>query len=321
MGDEFAIPDEFALSTDATCLLMATPAPHGLAPKWHKPLTANATVWRYIKQLPSAAENSEAATVRLGRFVDFLEHPLDMIARDAFEEVQQAQYEVLRAVGPRVPRAKLWNWIGDEHVPLSRTGLYAVILGMHQRAEDAAPLKQLFLDRKKYSRWVASYMAAYLMLTEETGLSFIDKAILAKRPAVATEPKPETNSTLPFSYPAAAIGALRFMHEKEPNRISKERIQQSLRLLLDRPDWADLAIVALTRMEDWTLHGRLMAMYDLEEFNVHGTKRAIVHYLHYCSQPSGGETASLRAEASRHLETLKVKDPQGVRKAIRFMFR
>ena len=47
----------------------------------------------------------------------------------------------------------------------------------------------------------------------------------------------------------------------EPDIIPKGRLKESLRLLLDRPELADLVIADLSRWKDWKIMDRLMTIY------------------------------------------------------------
>jgi hypothetical protein len=133
---------------------------------------------------------------------------------------------------------------------------------------------------------------------------------------------------LPFSETYAVMQALRFLWTYEPNLIPADRLKESMRLLLDRQELADLVITDLARWKDWTLQDRLMAMYDDEKFAIPAIRRAVVRYLYYCSQEKGSTAAdgsetrpetALKAEAN--LKLLEQKDPKTVSDAKRFLVR
>lgn len=52
-----------------------------------------------------------------------------------------------------------------------------------------------------------------------------------------------------------------------------------MRNLLDRPDLTDLVVADLSRMKDWSVQDRVVALYDTAPHNVPPVKRAILRYL------------------------------------------
>ena len=97
-----------------------------------------------------------------------------------------------------------------------------------------------------------------------------------------------------------------------------------MRVLLERPELADLVITDLARWKDWGVQERLMKMYDDEQYNIPSVKRAIVRYFYYCSQDKE-EDVELEPEyivaATENLRVLEEKDPKTVRNAKRFLNR
>jgi hypothetical protein len=119
-----------------------------------------------------------------------------------------------------------------------------------------------------------------------------------------------------FSETYAAIIALRFLWTHGDGRISHERLKASMRLLLDRPDVADLAILELYRWKDWDVQGRLMELYGAGEYNLPCIKRAIIRYMLASTKDAsaGGDEKSLRhvTDGSRYVEMLRTKDAKMV---------
>jgi hypothetical protein len=117
---------------------------------------------------------------------------------------------------------------------------------------------------------------------------------------------------------------LRFMWTYEPDRIEKTRLKESMRILLDRPDLADLVITDLARWKDWEVQDRLMSMYDDTKYSLPAVKRAIVRFLYHCSQekPAEGEQPSaLTLQAKERLAELEKKDPKTVSDVRRYLVR
>jgi hypothetical protein len=122
-------------------------------------------------------------------------------------------------------------------------------------------------------------MGGYLLLKGPAGLDVVDKAkFLDKK--------------VPFSETYAALQALRFMWQYGDDRISKERLRASMRLLLDRPELSDIVIADLARWKDWTVQDRLRGMYGQEAYDVPSVKRAIVRYMFASTKDTGDKPAA-----------------------------
>ncbi len=98
--------------------------------------------------------------------------------------------------------------------------------------------------------------------------------------------------------------ALRFLGE-ESDVVPRERVLESLRLLLNEPKLADLVIADLARWGDWTVIDRLVAIYtDATAENLF-VREPIVNYMKACPLP----------EAEAAVEKLREIDPEAVRRA------
>jgi hypothetical protein len=122
--------------------------------------------------------------------------------------------------------------------------------------------------------------------------------------------------------------ALRFMWTYEPDRLPKDRLKQSMHLLLERKEMADLVITDLARWKDWSIQDRLMTMYSDADYDIPAIRRAIVRYLYYCSQEKnepgadGTRTSTEDAvKAEANMKLLEVRDPKTVNDAKRYLIR
>ena len=98
--------------------------------------------------------------------------------------------------------------------------------------------------------------------------------------------------------------ALRFLGE-ESETIPRERVLESLRLLLNEPKLADLVIADLARWQDWSVIKRLTTIYtDATPENIF-VREPIVNYMKACPLP----------EAASALVKLREIDPEAVRRA------
>ena len=96
-----------------------------------------------------------------------------------------------------------------------------------------------------------------------------------------------------------------------------------MRILLDRPELADLVITDLARWQDWSIAEKLMDLYGAEEYNIPSIKRAIVRYF-LVAKRATGEDEDVTPEhvqvAEAYLEELRESDPDTVKAAERFFF-
>ena len=153
-------------------------------------------------------------------------------------------------------------------------------------------------------------MGGYLLILKDKGLDVLDKEKLA-------------NKKVPFSETFAAMQALRFMWTYGAGKISPDRLRQSMRILLDRPEMADLVIADLARWKDWSIQDKLMAMYGEGDYNIPSIKRAIIRYtLASTKDIAAGGGASQPAHVTHGLkliEELRKKDPKTVSETERYL--
>jgi hypothetical protein len=87
--------------------------------------------------------------------------------------------------------------------------------------------------------------------------------------------------------------------------VSRDRVLQSLRLLLEEPKLADLVIADLARWQDWTAIDKLVGIFKSATSDNIFVREPIVNYLRACPLPEA-------AAAVRELEAI---DPEAVRRA------
>ena len=254
---------------------------------WSTPLKANENLISYIDSLKTLPPDGAD---RLTFFQKYLEHEDPILTYDAYDEFARAKYTDLIALKDRMDRGTLMKWIGDMEIPINRRRLYFTMLGICGNADDALKLEELIRsgDRERQSG-LDALTASYLMLTGDKGLDVIDKFLLA-------DPKADDLQLL-------SVKAALTFHAMETKVISKDRILQTLRKFLDRPAIADAVLPDLSRMEDWTVLDRVVKLYGELESNFQ--KVIIIQYLQACPL----------AEAKAHLEEIKKKDPDTVRRA------
>jgi hypothetical protein len=295
-------------------MLFGTKVPDSM--EWSSPLEVSKSAYDYIRNSPKP---DLPAADRLKYFVKYLETSDKFISDDAFGEFANAKYSDVAMIAAELPRDQLRKWLTSKDVTPGRTGLYGMMLGLCGKPEDAKLMEDKILEKTdEFRLGIDGIMGGYLLLTGENGLGLIEDQKLK-------------NKSAPFSETYAAMQAVRFMWTYGDGKISLNRLRESMRLLLDRPELADLVIADLSRMKDWSVQDKLMELYD-DEANIPSVKRAIVRYMLTSTRDTGekktdgspSETTPA-AELPAHvikgqkcLEELERKDPKTVTEAKRF---
>lgn len=218
----------------------------GVTIEWASPLEVTETSFNYVAQAPSP---EVPVAKRLSYYVKFLEYPDPMISNDAYGEFANAPYADITQLADKLPREKIRGWITDPKTPQTRMGLYGLLIGLCGTDEDAKVLEKKILEKTEDFRLgIDGLMSGFLLLQGDKGLSVLDEHKLKNR-------------DIPFSETYAAMQALRFMWRYAEGRIEKSRLRASMRILLDRPELADLVIADLARWKDWEIQDRLMDIY------------------------------------------------------------
>lgn len=260
---------------------------------WGTPTALTERSAEYIRKLPALPASGPE---RLAYFKNYLEDSEELLARDAFDELAKASYDDVKALKPRLDRKKIMGWIQNPDVPAGRRRGYFTLLGVCGTTEDAETIKAMLTAPTEEPRTgVDAALACYLTLTGEKGLPFVEGLFLANKKAEYTDT---------FS----AIMALRF-HGQNETIIPRERLVKSIRLLLDRPDVADLIIPDLARWQDWESMDRLVEMFKKAEKATSWIRIPVVQYLMACPLP----------EAKKRLAELKEIDPDAVRRGSLFL--
>ncbi|MGE3314215.1 MAG: hypothetical protein AB7O26_03790 [Planctomycetaceae bacterium] len=276
---------------------------------WGSPTEVTDTSFQYIAQAPSPEAPPQK---RLAYFMKFLEFPDPLVTNDAYGEFANAPYKEIAPLAPTFPREKLREWVTSKETSPTRLGLYGLMLGLCGTQEDAELMeKKIAEPSQEFRLGIDGVMSGYLLLTGDKGLDKIDTLKLADK-------------KVPFSETYAAMQALRFMWTYAEGKIPKERLMQSMRILLDRPELADLVIADLARWGDWSLQDRLMELYDSKDYTIPSIKRAIVRYMlqstKFESKDPKAEPPAHVAVGKKHLDALRAKDPKTVKEAERFFF-
>ena len=278
-----------------TFLLMGVEPP-GLV--WSSPIRVGERAITYLKQLGDLPEKGPD---RLAFFLGHLEDEDETLTRDAYDEFAVAPYEDVKGLEDKMDAARLLSWIEDPKVPANRRRLYATMLGVcgtPAEAERIAAIlegKGVAAEQPEVRNGLDALIACHVALQGDKALDLVDRLFLARA---------GQDKEIPFTETYAAVMALRFLGE-ESDLVPRERVLESLKLLLDEPKLADLVIADLARWQDWSVIDRLVAIFkDAKADNIF-VREPIVNYLRACPLPEA-------AEAVKELEAI---DPEAVRRA------
>lgn len=293
---------------------------------WNIPIPMSPTAIDYVERLQSLPTEGPE---RMKFFLKYVQHEDPLLAQDAYDEFARAPYADVVAIADQIDREQLWEWLGDRTVSPSRRSLFFVMLGVTGTPEDEQRLLKMMLadgrvlraaaeasasaslglggavtmpivpemvamEQRKKQLGFNAMVGCYLKLTGARGLDVLDERFLLD---------PDEDPTKVYG----VLLALRFLAE-ETDDVSQERLMQSMRLVLEKPDFAEQAIRDLARWQDWSVLDRLVAMFKEAPPNTY-VKDPIVAYLDQAAQQEGdvGERASAALEEIERLEPETVK--------------
>ncbi|MFN9370048.1 MAG: hypothetical protein ACK6CT_14995 [Planctomycetia bacterium] len=268
---------------------------------WSSPIKVSDRAVAYLRKLASLPAKGPD---RLAFFQEHLEDADDTLARDAYDEFAVAPYEDVRGLKGRMDPARLLAWIENPKVQANRRRLYATMLGVCGGGPEAERIRLIIEGLDRDGRKVApeqaevragldALIACYVTLAGPEALDLVDRLFLERR-----------GRDIPFADTYAAVMAVRFLGE-ESTTVSRERLRQSLRLLLEEPKLADLVVADLARWEDWSVIPKLVAIFkEAKEDNIF-VREPVVNFLRACPLP----------EAAAAVEELEKIDPEAVRRA------
>ena len=259
---------------------------------WSTPIAITDRGEEYVAK---AIELPKDGADRLAFFQDFLEDDDEMLARDAYDEFAKTPYAGVIALKDRMKHDQLVEWIKSPKIPVSRRRLYLTMLGVCGGEGDVPMFEELIQSKDRQTRGALdALVAAYLTLKGPDGMPLVEELFLKDKDAEYTD-----------TY--ATIMALRF-HGTEEKIIPRERLLEGIRLMLDRPQLADLVIPDLARWEDWSVIDRLVELFKTADDESSWVRVPVINYLRACPKP----------EAKTRLDELAKIDPETVKRANSF---
>ncbi len=275
--------------TDKQFLVMAVKSDELL---WSSPLTLSDTSRKYVEEVFKLPED---AVARLKFFYEYLDSKEPLLSGDAYDEFALAPYADVKAAKDCFKKDELWSWLNDDTVSPDRKRLYYTLLGIIGDKSDAPQLEdRLKSDDVNKRAGLDALIACYLTLVGDDGLPLVDELFLK-------------NTKSAYSDTYAAIQALRFQGT-DGGAIGREGLLRSFRLMLERPDYADLVIPDLARWEDWSQVDKVTELFIKADASTNWVRVPVINYLRTCPLPA----------AKEKLKELEAIDPKSFQRANTF---
>jgi hypothetical protein len=272
-----------------TFLILGIDAPNI---NWSTPI---ALTERGVEYVTKGMDLPKDGAGRLAFFQDYLEDKDETLARDAYDEFAKAPYPDVLALAPRMHHDKLIGWVKSTEIPVSRRRLYLTMLGAARNPADIPVFEEMIKSKDRQTKGALdALVAAYLTLKGPDGMPLIEELFLKNADAEYTD-----------TY--ATIMALRF-HGTEEKIIPRPRLLEGLRMMLDRPQLADLVIPDLARWEDWSVSDRLVELFKKSNEESSWVRVPVINYLRACPLP----------DAKQKIEELAKIDPESIKRANSF---
>jgi|688.fasta_scaffold00309_29 hypothetical protein len=273
--------------------------------QWVAPTTILPNEIDYVREATRLAKNETPMLARLQFFFEHRDSPSTLIREDCFNELGKTSIEDLQWLKPLLDPNKLKESLRSDQHSTDRKRLDWVLLGICGQASDAAIFDEL-LDRYykkkqatteigtliRQSIGLDAAISTYITLLGEKGLERIEKDFIS-------------NPQCDFSDSFSAILALR-VQGNDIQKISRTRIAQSLTLVLQRHDMADLVVPDLARWEQWNYCDTLIQIYQKSEKDDLRLRIPIINYLRVCPHP----------QAKEMLESIRLQEPINYRRAL-----
>lgn len=243
--------------------------------QWGQPLEIGDHAFAYIRALPSPEKPAEA---RLRHFLKFLEYksPVEiddrLISNDAFSEFARAKYADVVALKQDLPRDKLRKWLQGRDTDPVRLGFYAMLLGLCGDETDAAALWAQFEKPpgpNEVRISIDGMMGGYLLLTGEIGFQRL----------LTSKLRPENAAD---SDVYAVVNALRFLWEYAPDCVSHAHVAVAMQVVLQRPKFAELAVVDLARWKAWDATEEVIGWMGRTPFDEPASQAKLVQFAREC---------------------------------------
>lgn len=261
---------------------------------WSSELQGSEELDAYI----SAIRNlPDSATERFKFYWNHLEHENEKVADDSSKELELALHEHWNAdlkpfdFKPIVDLMQLRLWLKDAHVPEYRRRVYIRLLGVCGNDEDTAVLKRTIGNgaSNNPNPNLEAQIEAYALLGGPVAWDFVEQEIL------------KDDISIPDTSFSSMIRAVRFL-DTHSKVIPRDRLLQSLHLMLERHSLADLVVKELIRMEDWSQVRTLVELLKSADEDSKWVRLPIVQYLQACPLPEAADELKKLREISKAVD-------------------
>ncbi|WP_168565010.1 hypothetical protein [Crateriforma spongiae] len=258
---------------------------------WVAPTAISTSAVPYLRELESLADEGPQ---RLEHFLRYLRHDNELVSDDAYNEFAEASMKDIASLKAKLDRTWVLQQLRDTSISRHRRRLFWTLLGHCGTADDARLFDELLRVRASdptFDPGMDAAIACLITLGGESALVEIEKDYLA-------------NPDVDYSEAFAAISAIR-VHGTDLSVLRRDRLAQSLRIVLQQPDLSDLVIPDLARWEDWSAIDRVAELFESTTDESSFIKPKVVQYLKACPLPA----------AATKLDRLRRLDPDAVRAA------
>jgi hypothetical protein len=214
----------------------------------------------------------------------------DVVRHDVHEELLGASIAELAPVKVVMRRERLEALFANPKTRETWRGLYGLMLGLCGDAGSETLLRKRVDEPlgDKSTFGVDRTMCGYMLLAGEDGIA---RVVGRKLQADAVSPNERY----------AALCALRRLQLEAPERLSREALCRAIRPLLDRSDFADIAVSDLARLKDWDVQDKIIAIYRRpEKYEFPGPLQLVItKYLKACVEDAPRGAVELPPHAMR----------------------
>ena len=295
--------------------------------EWALPVEMDDESLAYVQQAPSPEVSAKAT--RLLYFLNCLGNSNPIISNDAFGEFARAELEDVQRMIEQLPadpnkknsranvRAKVRKWLEDPSPRLDvRRAFYGMLLGFCGNDDDAQFLEQKLLapiDPRKNRLGIEGIMAGYLLLNGEPGLKQIVAMKIDALPVDLAEDDPRLVDL------NAVRMTLSFLWDYRRSQFSENGLRAAMRRFLDRPEFADMAVIDLARWKDWSVLDRLINEFGHAPWETRSAQEKIVAYALSCRKDvpasAGDQLPEQARKAQIFLDSLDPNLVQSVKRA------
>jgi hypothetical protein len=234
--------------------------------------TKNLAVVEYLER--AKKERALGKETALLYYAQFLDHPDDMIAEDAFLEFARSGDEEVGQVAKKLNPSRLRTLVQNPKLDADRISLFAFLLGNCGAASDADFLrKRIESAQGDDMRALDGLLGGYMAMRPKEGWK-LARDILNDR---------HNN----FLKKYAALRAVRFYMGWQP-AASKASMLAAFQVVIPDGEMADLAMEDLRRWKQWDLTPLILAQYGKSTHEAPIVKRGILRYALCCPLPEAG---------------------------------